>query len=81
MPRGKRVPKTEIMSIFGVCEAAAANVMIDAGKLTKIPVDEIPESALWGKDWEGKPIKAVFAVVVPVERLQEFETLCKEMRR
>lgn len=79
--RGQRIPQTEIMSIFGICEAAAANLMVEQGKLRKIPQAEIPETALYTVDpISGHQLKARFAVVVPREYKHEFEELCKDMR-
>lgn len=77
-PRGKKA-KTEIFSIFGVCEAAAAEIMIEAGKLTRIPKEQIPESVAYNVV-DGKRIEARFAVVVPSEHKGAFEELCKELR-
>lgn len=74
--RGRRTG-AQVFSVFGVCEATAAEIMLKDGRATrKIPVDEIPDSALYNEFGN----KALFAVMVPGERVPEFEKLCKELR-
>lgn len=75
--RRRRPASMQTFSVFGVCEATAAEIMLKDGRATrKIPVDEIPESALYNQFGN----KALFAVMVPGERVPEFEKLCKELR-
>lgn len=75
--RRRRPASMQTFSVFGVCEATAAEIMLKDGRATrKIPVDEIPESALYNQFGN----KALFAIMVPGERVPEFEKLCKELR-
>lgn len=75
--RRRRPASMQTFSIFGVCEATAAEIMLKDGRATrKIPVDEIPESALYNQFGN----KALFAIMVPGERVPEFEKLCEELR-
>lgn len=67
----------EIFSIFGQCDAVAAQMMIDEGKLTRIEPQDIPVTAAFNDD--GAPAR--FAVVVPPRYLSEFERRCREMYR
>lgn len=67
---------TQIFSIFGQCEAAAADYMIAQGKLTRIEFKAIPESARYN----DKGRAARFAVVVPAKHLLEFNQLCEGLR-
>lgn len=70
-------PSMQIFSIFGVCEAAAAEVMLKDGRATrKIPVEEIPEDVLFNE----LGTKARFAVMVPSRNVPAFDKLCKDMR-
>lgn len=74
--RGKRIP-AQVYSIFGQCEAVAAEMMLRDGRATlRISVADIPETALYNK--EGKP--ALFAILIPGDQLKTFERLCKEIR-
>ncbi len=74
--RGGRAP-AQVFSVFGICEATAAEIMLKDGRATrKIPVDEIPESALHNQFGH----KALFAVMVPGEQVHAFNELCKELR-
>lgn len=68
--------KTQIFSIFGQCEAAAAQTMIDKYGLHKIEQSEIPPTALFN----DAGTKAVFAVVMPAKHLLEFSKLCADLR-
>jgi hypothetical protein len=69
--------KAQIYSIFGQCEALAAEIMLKDGRLTrKIPVDDIPPTALFNQYGQ----KAHFAVWVPGDRIHEFDELCKDLR-
>src|SRR5687767_4139230 len=63
--RGRRASQrteTQVFSIFGICEATAAEIMLKDGRATrKIPVEQIPESALYNDMGN----RALFAVMVP----------------
>lgn len=72
----RKQKSTEIMSIFGQCEAVAAEIMIKDGKLSRIEQADIPLSALRNKDGD----LARFAVIVPAQYLHEFEELIKDIR-
>lgn len=75
--RAGRRTGSQVFSIFGLCEAAAAEVMLKDGRIShKIPVDQIPDSALYNQFGN----KALFAVMVPGEQVQAFNDLCKDMR-
>jgi hypothetical protein len=74
--REMRKAKTEIFSIFGQCEAAAAQSMIDKGELTKIEYADIPDTARTNDAGQ----RAYFAVVVPASKLRAFNLLCEAMR-
>lgn len=75
--RAGRRTGSQVFSIFGLCEATAAEIMLKDGRATrKIPVDEIPDSALYNQFGN----KALFAVMVPGEQVPAFEKLCKELR-
>lgn len=75
--RAARRTGAQIFSVFGVCEAAAAEVMLKDGRATlKIPAEDIPLSALYNQFGH----KALFAVLVPGEQIPTFERLCKELR-
>lgn len=74
--RGRRTG-AQVFSVFGICEATAAEVMLKDGRATrKIPVEEIPESALYNQFGN----RALFAVMIPGHQVLAFETLCKELR-
>ena len=66
----------EIFSIFGQCEAVAAEMMVEEGKLTRIEPADIPVSAAFNDVGTA----ARFAVVVPPRYLAEFNRRCAEMR-
>ncbi len=68
--------KTEIFSIFGQCEAVAAEMMIEEGKLTRIAASDIPATAAVNEFGT----RARFAVVVQPRYLAEFNRRCAEMR-
>jgi hypothetical protein len=67
--------KTEFFSVFNECTAAAAQMIVDAGKGTKIELDQIPESARF--DEHGRVAR--FAVAVFGPNVPEFHRLCREM--
>lgn len=69
----------EIFSIFGVCEAAAAETLIQEGVATKIEKANIPKEMMFNVV-NGQTYEAMFAVAVPAPQLARFEELCKEMR-
>lgn len=74
--RGRRTG-AQVFSVFGVCEATAAEILLKDGRATrKIPVNEIPDSALYNEFGN----KALFAVMIPGEQVPVFEKLCKELR-
>jgi hypothetical protein len=66
----------EIFSIFGVCEAAAAEVLIKDNKAKRIEARDVPISAATNETGQH----VLFAVIVPREHLAEFEKLCADMR-
>lgn len=75
--RHGRSPQMKIFSVFGQCEAVAAEVMLKDGRiLRKIPVEEIPKEALFNQFGD----KARFAVLVPGPHVQAFDELCKDIR-
>jgi hypothetical protein len=74
MNMGKK--QTEIFSVFGVCEMAAADMLIKRYGLHRIEPTDIPESAAVN----STGLRAAFAVVVPHEYVREFHQLCREMR-
>lgn len=67
---------SEVFSIFGQCEAVAADIMIERHGLYRIPASEIPATAAVND--VGTPAR--FAVVVPARLVPEFNRLCAEMR-
>lgn len=66
-----------IYSIFGQCEAAAAEVLIDAKKAVRINTADIPEEEKM-HPITGAP--AMFAVMVPTPYEADFEELCANLR-
>lgn len=72
----RRKNETKIFSLFGQCEAAAAQSMIDEGKLTRIEAAAIPESAAYNERGQ----LAYFAVIVPAAHLAEFNRRCEYLR-
>lgn len=66
----------EIMSIFGQIESVIAQAMVDEKKLTMIPRQQIPPSVAFND--RGMP--ALFAVVVPVKHLAEFNSRISQLR-
>lgn len=66
-----------IYSIFGQCEAAAAEVLIEARKAVRIDTDDIPDEEKM-HPITGKP--AMFAVMVPGPYVADFEELCADLR-
>lgn len=74
MPRKQQ--RTEIYSIFGQIEAAAAQHMIEKGLITYIPPDQIPPTAAVN---EAGAV-AQFAVVVPATQVARFNELIANLR-
>ncbi len=75
--RRRRPASMQTFSVFGLCEATAADIMLKDGRATrKIPVDEIPDSALWNEFGH----KALFAVMIPGDQVHAFNELCKDLR-
>ena len=72
----KRNNSTEIFSVFGQCEAVAAEMMISEGKLTRIEPADIPPTAAVN----DAGTRARFAVIVPRRFVPEFNRRCAEMR-
>lgn len=68
--------KTQIFSIFGECEAAAAETLIKEGVATKIEKRLIPPNESTNERGQS----ALFAVVVPAAHLARFEELCANLR-
>jgi len=68
--------KTQIFSIFGECEKAAAEVLINEGVATRIERKMIPPGELTNERGQT----ALFAVVVPGPQLARFEELCANLR-
>ncbi len=66
----------EIFSIFGQCEAAAAQHLIDQGIATKIEAAEIPSAVATNELGQ----RAFFAVIVPRRHVPAFNKLCMDMR-
>lgn len=71
-----RKAKMEIFSVFGQCEAVAAEILIDKGKARRIDASEIPFEV--SRNEMG--VKARFAVMVPGEHVAEFNKLCADLR-
>jgi hypothetical protein len=71
-----RKPKPEIFSIFGQIEAAAAQFLLDAGEITRIEAKDIPPSEAINE--RGQP--AIFAVIVPANKVQRFNELIANLR-
>ena len=67
---------TKIFSVFGQCEAVAAEMMISEGKLTRIEPADIPASVAVNDVGAA----ARFAVIVPSRYVCEFNRRCAEMR-
>ncbi len=67
---------TEVFSIFGQIEAAAADHLIGKYGLYRIEFAEIPESARYND--AGKPAR--FAFVCPREHVREFNETCAVLR-
>ena len=66
----------QTFSIFGQIEAAAAEVMIADGDITKIEAHMIPASVRTNEHGQH----ALFAVIVPADRLARFEKLIADLR-
>lgn len=73
MPRGKA---TEIYSIFGQIEAAAAEFMIRSGKATRIKPEDIPPTVAVNDAGS----RARFAVVIPRSHVREFNEVIDRLR-
>lgn len=67
---------TQIYSIFGQIEEAAANYMIEKGEATKIESKDIPGVELLDK--QGRTAK--FAVIVPGDKIDRFEEVIANLR-
>lgn len=67
---------TEIFSVFGQIEAAAADILIRKYGLYRIEFSSIPETARYND--VGVPAR--FAFVCPQERVGEFNQLCEGLR-
>lgn len=67
----------KIYSIFGQCEAAAAEVLIEAHKAVRIETADIPDEEKMNP-LTGEP--AMFAVMVPTPFIEDFEELCANLR-
>lgn len=67
----------KIYSIFGQCEAAAAEVLIEAHKAVRIDTADIPDEEKM-HPITGEP--AMFAVMVPAPFEADFEELCADLR-
>lgn len=68
--------KTQFFAIFGQIEAAAAEVMITDGEITRIPAELIPAS----EAVNDKGQRALFAVIVPGAKLKRFNKLIADLR-
>lgn len=68
--------KTEIFSIFGQIESVVAENMIEEYGLFRIEAKDIPLTAAFND--AGTP--ALFAVVIPAEKLAEFERRVRDLR-
>lgn len=73
---GLRSRSTQIFSIFGQCEAAAAEYMIEKHGCYKIEFKDIPASAAFNE--QGQPAK--FAVMVPPDKASLFHRTCADLR-
>lgn len=71
---------SKFYSIFGQIEEVVAEAMVAEGKARKIPAEQVPDEAAWSKDWQGKDIKAKFAIFMPVQRVPEFEERIRQLR-
>jgi len=69
--------QTEILSIYGECEAVVARVMSGQYNLHIIEADEIPKSVETQDDF-GRGIK--LAIVMPAKYLIEFHERCASLR-
>lgn len=67
---------TQIFSIFGDCEAAAAEVLIREGVANRIDAREIPADVKVNELGQV----ARFAVVVPASALARFERMIADLR-
>jgi hypothetical protein len=74
----RRAPKvpTEILSVFGQIEAAAANHLIREGRAKRIEFKDIPRSAAYND--VNKP--AEFAVVLRGSAIREFNDVVASLR-
>lgn len=67
---------TEVFSVFGQIEAAAADSMIRRYGLYRIEFADIPETARYN----DAEVPARFAFICPRERVAEFNRLCRDLR-
>lgn len=68
--------KTQIYSIFGQIESVVATAMIEQYGLHRIEPNDIPPTAAYN----GAGERALFAIVVPGDRVQELERRIRELR-
>lgn len=68
--------RTEIYSIYGQIEEVVANMMIQEGKITRIPREQVPASQ--SVSATGVPVK--FAVIVSPRYNHEFNERIANLR-
>lgn len=68
-------PKFQIFSIFGQCEAAAANHFIEHHGATRIAFKRIPEDVRYN----NKGFAARFAVMIPGPHVKAFNKMCEDL--
>jgi hypothetical protein len=73
----KRSRDTEILSIFGQLERVAANIMIEAGEVTRIDLKDFPKGAPFQND-AGQV--ASFAIIIKRSLRRKFDDLVAELR-
>jgi hypothetical protein len=71
-----RPAEPQTFSIFGQIEAAAAEHMIEQGQITRIPRERIPASAAVNE----AGMAALFAVLVPADKIDRFNRLIADLR-
>lgn len=72
---------SQIFSIFGQIEEVIAEAMIAEGSARRIPREEFPDAARHPDvhfDESGRPAK--FAVLMPLQRVREFEDRIARLR-
>lgn len=72
----RHVIKFEIFSIFGQCEAAAAQHFIEYQGATRIGYDRIPVEVRTNDAGE----RAIFAVMIPAGKVAAFNKMCEDLR-